>query len=307
MSSTRSNNPVTEAWEEAKRIWRIPIRPDVFLSLGTGECAKVKQESPKRPSAAASSHPIVWVRSSVESSLSGKNRWREFWDGVPDDLKGSLFRLTVRLKKDSLPEIDDVSQLDELERLAGQGLGRPIKDVATAFLVSSFYFELRSDNALVRGGLPGQHYYKCYGRILCRGNAEEIIKSLYMMHPAQQFELGISSNYTVPFEPKWSICLHCGFFHIGVSFEVRHLSQEKIWIFIKTGDRTQRNISGFPQDMRWFEEAQGKLDPFNDDSRYSAAVHSCPHADDVHLPPPQLRKRKARIDSGTSEGKRSRR
>jgi hypothetical protein len=169
---------------------------------------------------------------------------------LDDDKKESYFRFNVRVKDSN--SIDDVGQMDILRRevhLQPKGASRQL-EVASALLISSFYFELDTIPEYDNG------YYRCEGSIRCRNSSLEVIKALSRLfdsRPRLEFTKAESGLLGV-LEEK-DICSFCQRYSKGVCFYVRH-PKDTVSISLRTGYLEDRELSGFPQSVAWFIEKQ---------------------------------------------------
>jgi hypothetical protein len=234
----------------------------VVLSLGTGT-----EDNPISPIAPnfrgfITDGFIPRICRSFISSLDGEVTWKHLQNSLNEKSQPDHFRLNVPLQGKE-PAIDDITCMDELRKSAQavHSLGDYI-DIATALLVSSFYFEL---TALPQ--LEGD-FYKCHGTVRCRGRSDTIIKSLSNLHG--RLEFATESELLGTLNPISDFCQLCHKYRKRVTFYIQH-PKEIITLFLKTGGtRKCRKISGFPQCIEWFIQQQHL------NAAFGTADHGCP-------------------------------
>lgn len=152
------NCPVGAALREQKLIWpeNADRSPDIVLSIGTGFNTMMRKpvgNSDQQPRG-----PFAGVRKlyktavdNITTSLNAEKMWRDFLlhSQVPEHLKDRYVRLNLKLQKDP-PQMDEVSQLDEIERKTRSQFDREaerttIKSVADRLLATAFYFALEQE------------------------------------------------------------------------------------------------------------------------------------------------------------------
>lgn len=265
----KHNNPIRMAMWEIERIWPPGTTTDVVVSMGTG--TKPPQQISRLSSTGRLSTDRFMSRlfKSFASSIDGENRWQDVLNSVALNKRADFFRLNVVLDKE--PDIDDVGALGDLreqvELQADIGL---MQDVVRALLISAFYFEI--DRAPVYEKTA--RAYRCYGRILCRGQPRRIVSALSRLH-LRTLELTISGNPPQAFLPNEHVCETCDQFCYHVTFLVRQVRTEVVELGIREGEVWSRKLSGFPQTIEWFMKQQRLNSPFGSRTR-SATTLVCP-------------------------------
>lgn len=251
-------NPIELTTWEANRIWP-GCTHDVTISLGTGKATKTKK-SCKR------GHSIQRLWSSFMDFLDGQTRLYDMTNGLSQQRQKDFFRLDTELP---FPiRLDDVETLNLQKNGVKHVPGTQLIDAATAMLVSNFYFQLQKPLLYCNG------MYKCEGLIRCRGDASQIISSLSNLH-SDQIKFLKSSECLAECIPGQDICDYCCRYRRPVSFYVRHPS-DMVTISLHIGSILQRNISGFPQTMSWFEHQQGFQSPFGPTEHDKFGPRKCP-------------------------------
>lgn len=238
-------SPIELATWEASRIWTEDTVNDVTISLGTGEVTK----SP--PIDSGRSHSLQRLWSSFMDFLDGHSRSRDMKNGLCQRQREDFFRLDTQLP--SPIRLDDTKSLELQKRMVYSTPQRQLTEVATALLVSSFFFKL--DGPLTYEG----GFYHCRGSIRCRVNARDVIRALQNIH-STQMEFVTSSAKLVDCDMERDVCSTCCRYKKAIAFYLRH-PDELVTVSMRMGD-TERKISGFPQTISWFEKQQGYHCPF---------------------------------------------
>lgn len=263
---------------EASRIWDESTPHDVTISLGTGEVSK--------PLSKRKTHSLQRLWTSFMDFLDGHTKYGDVRNGMDDQRKQDFFRLNTQLP---FPiRLDDVENI-QLQRnqiyLRSQD---QLVEVATALLVSNFYFQLDSP-VTYDGG-----FYLCEGSIRCRGVYQDIFSALAKLHQSRM-EFLKSNEHLASLERQ--SCQSCCLFKKHVSFYVRHPT-EVVTISLRVAEGVERKISGFPQSMQWFEAQQGLNCPFTG-GRSGQQIRDCSVCSRLH-------KRKARESTISVNTKRAR-
>ncbi|KAJ6133123.1 hypothetical protein N7471_008338 [Penicillium samsonianum] len=172
-------NPIELAMWESSRIWGKNISHDVTISLGTGEASK---SLPKRKT-----HSLQRLWTSFMDFLDGHTRYGDIRNGLDEQRRQDFFRLNTELP---FPiRLDDVQSIPlQKEQIHLRPQGQLI-EVATALLVSNFYFQLDT-SPTYNGG-----FYLCEGSIRCRGVYKDIFNALITLHqPKLEF---VTANETL--------------------------------------------------------------------------------------------------------------
>lgn len=235
-------NPIELAMWESSRIWGKNISHDVTISLGTGEASK---GLPRRRT-----HSLQRLWTSFMDFLDGHTRYGDVRNGLDEQRRQDFFRLNTELP---FPiRLDDVQSIPlQKEQIHLRPQGQLI-EVATALLVSNFYFQLDT-SPIYDGG-----FYLCEGSIRCRGVYKDIVNALITLHqPEMEF---VTANETLA-SLDLQGCQMCSLYNKHVSFYVRHPT-ETVTISLRLAKGIERKISGFPRSMQWFEIQQGLNSPF---------------------------------------------
>jgi hypothetical protein len=127
------NNPVRVALEEDKRLWGVENRPDIVVSIGTG--ISVEANGCTRPNRRSKHESWSWMLRGrlkkmvdtgfdmIASTLDCQREWQDVVRSNPK-LAGRCHRLDVGIFDDKLPELDDVSKMEELENLSDEYFAR---------------------------------------------------------------------------------------------------------------------------------------------------------------------------------------
>ncbi|OQE10117.1 hypothetical protein PENFLA_c001G05423 [Penicillium flavigenum] len=172
-------NPIELAMWESSRVWGKNISHDVTISLGTGEASK---SLPKRKT-----HSLQRLWNSFMDFLDGHTRYGDIRNGLDEQRRQDFFRLNTELP---FPiRLDDVQSIPlQKEQIHLRPQGQLI-EVATALLVSNFYFQLDTSPTYDGG------FYLCEGSIRCRGIYKDIVNALITLHqPNLEF---VTANETL--------------------------------------------------------------------------------------------------------------
>ncbi|KAK6351889.1 hypothetical protein TWF718_005033 [Orbilia javanica] len=148
------NNPVRVAESERKLIWQESrnLRPDIFLSLGTGfnpqEQLTKKQSSPIHPQGIVNWVRVIasFAKTHIQSSFDCQKTWADFFPEIPNSVNpdGRYIRLNVPLNGNT-PELDDLTAHNYLVQSAEEYTDREeskLQMIADRLICSSFYFEV---------------------------------------------------------------------------------------------------------------------------------------------------------------------
>lgn len=206
-------------------------------------------------------------------SLDGEVKWKDLMNLLSDDEKSDHIRYNVSLK-DLAGKIDSVSDIDSYRNLVilNPGSAKMAAEVATALLISSFYFEL----AEVPNSEDG--HFPCRDIIRCRPRIRSILPPLEELHGSQQMSFTTDSELLGPFLGEGDVCPSCDRYHKPVSFYVRHL-EERISIYLKFGRRKHRKISGFPCTINDIIKDQGLASAFGNSHHDRPGTRPCLRCD----------------------------
>ncbi|KAJ6069152.1 hypothetical protein N7499_011039 [Penicillium canescens] len=247
-------NPIELAMWECSRIWDKNISRDVIISLGTGEASKGLTRR--------KTHSLQKLWTSFMDFLDGHTRYGDVRNGLDEQRRQDFFRLNTELP---FPiRLDDVQSIPlQKEQIHLHPPGQLI-EVATALLVSNFYFQLDT-SPIYDGG-----FYLCEGSIRCRGVYKNIVNALITLYqPEIEF---VTANETLASLDLQAYEM-CSLYNRHVSFYVRHPT-ENVTISLRLAKGIERKISGFPKNMQWFEVQQGLDSPFTG-SGSSQKIRGC--------------------------------
>ena len=188
------------------------------------------------------------------SSMDGQRTWRKLESRVGDENPQCHFRLNVAL--DKVPLLDDANCMDKMRAtVRGQiDISSEYIELAAAILTASLYFELDSHPEFEAGT------YRCEGSILCRNNAESVIRGLHKLNrPPSRFSC--DKGHLADFGGLEQICNECRNYSKKVAFYVNDL-RSLFTIFLDVEGGQRRRISGFPQTPQWFVDRQRFDAPF---------------------------------------------
>ncbi|PVI06697.1 hypothetical protein DM02DRAFT_709324 [Periconia macrospinosa] len=120
----KKNNPIDVSIAEARTIWPHDVTFDLVLSVGSGHARR----PPRAPETTfLTENWMVELFKTLISTLNGEDAWKDFNRNVQHPLSDKCYRLNVRFDGDTEPELDGVSQVDKMEKLANsfEFLNRP--------------------------------------------------------------------------------------------------------------------------------------------------------------------------------------
>ena len=183
-------------------------------------------------------------------------------------------QLNVELPSNE-PAIDNTTKMEELRGLVDCNplINLQCENILYNLLIATFYFELSSiPIELPLGGIS------CTGMIRCRLPSKVIVELLERIHP-----LGLSfattSSMLAYYNSSRDICPSCHRYRKFVEFIAKDLGQ-LITIRVQSPNMPLRNISAFPQSMRWFVNQQQLDAPFGTayHRNFNHACKSCSEA-----------------------------
>jgi len=284
----KHNNPINLALWESQHIWPSIPRPDVVLSLGTG--TDRESSSPKAPTFRHVFQDgfIPRLYRSFMSSLDGQSTWRDLQNRLSPEARKDYFRLNVPLT-DKQWSIDDVERINELrDQVYRQSREDPAcLEVATALMISAFFFELVGNPTFRSGN------YHCQGVIRCR------LQTAIVDHVLEQVQRSLWAFVTdeetlAYYEPLRDSCPTCQRYQKRVHFLVRHPTNT-ISIYMQGALTSNRRISGFPQSVAWFGAQQELTADFGTTHHGSSSRQACEMCNSVGLV--QSSKRKSNGES----------
>lgn len=184
--------------------------------------------------------------------LDGHTRSRDMTNSLGERRRKDFFRLDTELPF-PIP-LDDVKHLQLQKQRIYLNPQNQLVEVATALLVSNFFFRLDAPLTYDSG------FYYCQGSIRCRNNSQDVIQALEGLH-FSKLEFVTETEVLAESDSTSDICQVCCRYQKPVSFFVRSPA-EVVTVSIRSGRDMERKISGFPQNMQWFETQQGINSPF---------------------------------------------
>ena len=237
-------NPTELAGWEALRLWPGGTI-DVAISVGTGE-------EPRQPKLANSLSRLL---SAFNIFLDGQHQFLNIKRTTSDQ---DTLRLNSQLARPI--RLDNADSIEEQKHYVqcDPQICQDLVGAATALLTSSFYFQLD------RPVFYNLGIYYCQGSIHCRGDYRRVADALTELY-SSQIEFLTQTEVLTKCELGQDICSVCHRYQKHVSFSVRHPS-DLITISIRIGNKVTRKISGFPQNISWFQQQQGFDDHFGSSS-----------------------------------------
>ena len=265
------NNPVNLALWEAASIWPCS-QLDIVLSLGTG--STVSLTDPPSPASLSGTQGrrdgfIPRLYRSFMNSLDGQRSWLDLINRVPYESRWRYQRLNINLDGTTEPDIDDLSEIDNMRNSTTRQLDPPRLDsVCSTLLAASFYLELMREPSSV----SHTNLIHGSGKILCRFQSEYhgILQS-YMTEKGYKFyidNIPVKAGFSEsPFEIsvqsltsefRISISKGSDHFEIGGSpFTLESLSAKQ-WPFSPFGSATHYNdptvgLNGLKRKLNFYE------------------------------------------------------
>ncbi|QVM10724.1 hypothetical protein D8B26_005395 [Coccidioides posadasii str. Silveira] len=228
-------NPSDVALQEATEIWPDNVGADMILVLGTGMPHKKNQQYGPQ------GNSITQLWRSFMGYLDGAK--------APRKTESNIFWVDPPVPE--LPRLDDWRSLSFLRRSVHL---RPhskqeLVEITTKLLASSLFFVLDVRPQFEEG------QYRCYGSIRCRTDCRAFTKALSKLN-LLDIEFVTAREVLTKCGLDSDICKACHRYRKSVSFCVRHPS-ETISLSLRTAKNTYHNLSGFPQNMKWFVQQQG--------------------------------------------------
>lgn len=253
----RANCPLRPALRESEIIWPSATRPDLVVSIGTGYAVEEPTTLPENHHRRKHDGFIERaIRTFLSSpAVDARRGWQDALDSVPAAVKKDVFRLD-RAISGKLPELDDARALDELSQYEYQ-----IPDeLARAWLVKSFFFELDEEPILVKG------IYDCQGSVLCcKYDAAEIVQQIIARFSNARFTL--SEGRDLGAVNVADGCSACGYYRKRIRFQVSSI-YESVHLGVH-GMTESCALGGFPTTLKDLLEAQQA------DSPFGRADHRC--------------------------------
>jgi hypothetical protein len=258
----KENNPADIARQISRQIWPSLFKkaPALLISIGTGTelSAPIGQDTAISEGGPVAPHfrnvfkdgMARRARDAWLSSLDGQRQWERMINQVDDKLKPDYIRLNVPLRGlDS--GIDGVKCMTDYRNLVitHRCTSRLVSEAVSALLASSFYFVLTSSPE--RTGSS----FMCRGTIRCRPPIRSILSPLEKLQDVVPVHFITDDGTLCQFLGEKDICSACGRYCKPISFRVQHLNDE-ISIYLAFGRGLHRKISGFPDTMSSFINAQ---------------------------------------------------
>lgn len=229
-----------------------------------------------------SNHSLRRLWASFMDFLDGHTRSRDMTNCLSEQHRNDYFRLDTKLS--SPIRLDDVEDLQSQKEKIYLNPPCQLTEVATALLVSNFFFTLDKPSCY-QGG-----FYYCQGSIRCRMNPKDVFNALSHLYFSKlRF---VIDNEVIGDCSVANICSACCRYRKQVSFFVRR-PKDTVSILLQEKRGFQRKISGFPNSIEWFEVQQGFHSPFGKQDTHFLTL-SCPICD-------ESKKRKASGNGSTSE------
>ena len=263
----RHNNPINIALWESSRIWTRDTPKDIVLSLGTGTTANNASPQTRSSGQTFSDKFIPRLCRSFLTSLDGELIWRDLLNHQESDSEHRFFRLNINFGSHE-PRLDDVTAMDGLSQAVNAAKDDDkIAEIRMALLASSFFLELKRAPRFDASG-----FYVCQAEIRLRGDISKIFLSLRQIStaPIAFYKDGISLG---SIDQSTDLCPGCYRFRKKLCFFIRHPT-ETVPIFLDI-DGLRRQISGFPQAMAWFTNAQHLESPFYSEKTLSLPRQPC--------------------------------
>ena len=264
---SRHNNPVNLALWESRQVWPALGQPDLVLSLGTGTGPQPKTAPDFRHIFRDGFGPRLFRH--MMHSFEGDNPWRDLVNHLDKESRKDYIRLNISLP-DMLPAIDDESQKEQYQESIQLQYPTQNDDIniASAFLISRFFFELDTLPQWTSGR------YHCQGTIRCRLPGYTIAESMKRIQTAELSFVFESDTIGLV---DWSndICTSCHRYNKKVEFFVKDLVTS-VTISLKNGSGNSRRLSAFPHSISWFIEQQGL------DAVFGKADHGIPGGFNCH-------------------------
>ena len=171
-----------------------------------------------------------------------ETKWKEMESHLDDGVKPDYFRFNVSLKgvRSAIDNVDDMEKYRNLVILQ-PGSARMAREVATALLLSRFYFVLDA----IPNEVAAPNLY--HGAIRCKGPIKEVLGALQHLHPSNLnfvTDLGPLSR----FGGKDDVCPTCESYYRPVSILLHH-RDDIVNIYIRLNRKKRWRISGFPSTM----------------------------------------------------------
>ena len=242
---------------ESRLIWPAIARPDFVLSLGTGTDLNSQPDAPHFRHVWGDGfipRTLRWLKGVID----GEDEWRNLVNDIDRDHRGSFMRMNISLPP-SANTIDDANHVETLGKEVFEQSQRTNDDrqIGINLLLSRLYFELDELPKFTGHGL-----YHCRGTIRSRISGQTLAqaaKAISIENAAYFFgkELLTVTNF------QDDTCRFCHLYTKKINFYVRHLDQPvQISIGRDTEHNKIRDLSVFPQSMRWFIIQQGLEAPF---------------------------------------------
>lgn len=286
------NNPVNLALWESRILWPQMSKPDVVLSLGTGNCRVLPSPIPTSPKLSVRDTFPFRVARSFWTSMDGSSIWRDLINRLDEESRKDFFRLSLEYPG-AEPAMDDFNAIEGLAHAVRQQPQGPTnrEDVLMALLIASLFFELTSLPILHHGRLL------CEGWIRCRDAAS--FRALLRLYP-HGLELFNGDSSMACWMDSSDICALCHRYGKFVRFFATSV-EDQVRLSIKWEGLTRmRYLGGMPQRLDWFIKVQGLDDVFG----YTSRLQRVPCVRCESVTPLPLQKRHLQEESPRSTKRR---
>lgn len=271
----RHNNPIKLSVWEIKRLQlsKCINKPDFVLSLGAG----MKNDKGslngcfRRHVLFNGFIPRLWR--AYMSSFDGESNFKDVVKALDPERREDYARLNVDLPSNE-PAIDSTTRMEELRQLVDcdPSITSKCKEILYSLLIATFYFELsRIPSELPDGGIS------CIGSVRCRLPSKVIVELLERIDPLP-LSFPTQNSMLGYYNSSRDICHSCHRFRKHVEFIARDLG-ELITIHVQSSKMPPRNISAFPQSMKWFVDHQHLDAPFGT-AYHKNISHACKSCSD---------------------------
>ena len=228
----------------ARTAWRQAPLIDVALSCGTGD---------------TDNQYSGWFQGSIPTiiqtflqSLDSEKEWKQFLHDLEPAQRHRYHRINMKI--DSLPDLDDTSQLDNMKKTCQQYFQSEIgilnlNKLAHSWLASLFYFEFHGFPADINSR------FQCSGKILCKISDHQPLRRIIKYLNDRQAYLKLEGcdvcnyfNFDPCSEPT---------FCVKVDFQLESLHVPLMISLVNPQINIRRFISGLPRSSRKLLDLQG--------------------------------------------------
>jgi len=266
--SAQNNNPTEIALLESRVIWPSVPRPDVVLSLGTGNCQIAPSPTVDSPKLSLRDAFPFRIARSLWASMDGQLIWGNLLGRLDDDVRQNFFRLSLEYHG---PEaaMDDHGAMEMLaQAVTVQPSGEADRQkVLMALLTACLFFELDTQPVYIAGR------FHCEGSIRCRSS--QALKSMLRLYP-HGLEFFIGALSLASFVDLKDLCAGCSRYRKVVRFSTTSMDEDLKLCIKWDGLAQSRYISGMPRQLAWFTSVQGFGDAFGHTALRWSPRESCP-------------------------------